>query len=65
MMLVAKQTPAVRNGATYQRLHGTSSTMPSQLLPNFYPKRFLHLIVAKIPMMSPLEDNIPFKEAGY
>jgi hypothetical protein len=36
-----------------------------QTLPNFHPESYLHLIPAKIPTKSPLDDDIPFKQAGH
>jgi hypothetical protein len=35
-----------------------------QTLPNFQPESYLHLITAKIPTKTPLDKDIPFKQAG-
>jgi hypothetical protein len=35
-----------------------------QLFPNFYPEGFSHLIPAKIPTISPVDNRIPFKHVG-
>ena len=34
-----------------------------QTLPNFQPEHYLHLIPAKIPPQSPLNEDIPYKQA--
>jgi hypothetical protein len=36
-----------------------------QTLPNFHPESYLHLTPAKIPTKSPLDEDIPFKQAGH
>jgi hypothetical protein len=36
-----------------------------QTLPNFHPESYLHLIPAKIPTKTPLDEDIPFKQVGH